>query len=333
MEDIFNKRNNFKDFENVKSVLKYGDANNIPNPVVSILMPVYKRPDTFKESLKYALNQDFAQPYEIVVVDNYDGEDESPNLEIVRQSGAKNIMYYHNESNLGMYGNWNRGIELARADFITYCHDDDLLLPNCLKRLMELQKVTNNKCILSQFNRIDENGAYISTYDYPHIKRWFFKEKDHYEYTLYNQFISSMGFGVGCLFNRLCVLELGGYNKEYYPSADYAFQASYTYYYGCVINNVPTFNYRVAQNESLKVYKYFARTNTILRHYIAQKIKLPNFWLHRVRKAIYRMSYIAFEINWGGGDPSILKSISLSDKLIMKIANFSNRIKGYTIFG
>ena len=49
-------------------------------------------------------------------------------------------MYYKNEKILGMLGNWNRGIELARAPFVTYCHDDDMLLPSALSRLMELQK-------------------------------------------------------------------------------------------------------------------------------------------------------------------------------------------------
>lgn len=329
MVNVFNKTNCFKEYEGIKSIHEYGILNNVPNPVVSILMPVYNRPETFSLSLSSAIKQEFDQPYEIVVVDNYDGKDKSPNLEIVKQAGATNVMYYRNESNLGMLGNWNRGIEMARAEYITFCHDDDILLPNCLSRLMDLQKRTGKKCILSSHNRIDANGNFISVYKFPHIKSFFFKEKGYYEYTLYNQFICSMGVGVGCLFNRNCLIDIGGYNKKYYPSADYALQVCYTYYYGCVINNIPTFNYREAINESKKIYRQFAEVDRILRQYMTEKINLPKWILNRIIISNYRISVVAFSIIWGGKEEPSQNKITLLDKLIMKFFSIPNKWKGY----
>lgn len=296
---------------------------------VSVIIPVYNRPDTFFFSLESVLKQDYKKPYEIVIVDNYNDSEESPNLKIIKEKNPQNVVYYHNQENLGMYGNWNRGIQLASADYITYCHDDDIFLPNCLSRLMELQKEVGKKCILSRYNRIDEKGNYISKYRYPHKGFVFLKEKDHYEYTLYNQFIASMGFGVGCLFNRRCMIELGGYNKAFYPSADYALQSSYTYYYGCVINNIPTFNYRVAKNESINTYKQFSEKDRLFRKQMIRKLKYPNCFLNRIILANYRTSTIYNAILWGKQDKTSLKQRIFSDRVLMYIASISNIFKGY----
>lgn len=329
MDNIFNKTNCFKINEKVKSILLFGKYEDVPNPVISIIMPVYKRPDTFKKSLDSALKQDFDQPYEIVVVDNYDGEGESPNLKVVINSGDTKIMYYHNEKNLGMLGNWNRGIEMSRAEFITFCHDDDILLPSCLSRLMGLQKKVGRKCILSVMNEIDDNDNIISRYDYPHNKWWFIKERDYINYTLYDQFLGSQGFGVGCLFNRKCMLELGGYNNQFYPSADYALHSAYTYYYGCILNKIPTFNYRIAVNESLNQYKKFIEVDKFFRQCMAPKINLPNYILKLIIEAKYNISKIQLAIKWGGEKNNIIKEIKITDKIIWKFATLWLDIKSY----
>lgn len=331
MDNIFVKKNSFEEFQHVKSYLKYGSPDKCPNPLVSIIMPVYKRPDTFALSLKSAIQQECDFPYEIVVVDNYDGEGESPNFKVVTDTKASNILYYHNEINLGMMGNWNRGIELARAEHITFCHDDDIFLPNCISRLLKIQDKVGDKLILSKWDTIDEKGEII-----PQISRHVFLKnifplKDYYKYSLYDQFISSMGFGVGCLFNRKVLLEIGGYNKDFYPSADYALHITYTYYYGCVINNEVVFHYRVSRNESMNVYTKFPEVNKEIRYQIMQKLKYPQFLLNRIRMAIYRLSSINFAIEWGGKEKSLESEKLMSDRLVYFIASLPARLKPYKL--
>jgi len=331
MNEIFILRDSFEEHIKISSFLLYGAVEKITSPCVSVIMPVYNRPDYFKKSLKSVLEQDFDSCYEIVVVDNYDRDGESPNLHVVKEAEASNVLYYRNEQNLGMYGNWNRGIKLSRAEYITFCHDDDILLPHCLSRLMTLQKKTGKKCILSRWNEIDENDNYISKYDYPYTKFWLFKERDHCEYTLYHQFLGSMGFGIGCLFNRQYMLELGGYNKEYYPSADYALQTAYTYYYGCVLNNVPTFNYRIASNESSTVFEQFAERDLFFRKCMIPKIHQPKWWLRRVMMANYRISKRFFAIIWGGKDVSNSCEVGITDRIIMRLCLLFNNMKRYRL--
>lgn len=332
MENIFAKKDNYKAFQHIKSHLKLGRADGCPNPLVSVIMPVFKRPDTFALSLKSVIKQECDFPYEIVVVDNYDGEGESPNFEVVKQFVTTNLLYYQNEKNLGMMGNWNRGIELARADYITFCHDDDLLLPCCIDRLMKIQKKVGNKLILSKWNSIDENGDVIPQFKRFHFLDSILPSKDFYEYSLYDQFISSMGFGVGCLFNKKILQDIGGYNADYYPSSDYALHAAYTYYYGCVINNQVVFNYRKSRNESMNVYIKFPEINKEIRSQIVQKLKYPHVLLERIRMAIYRLSSINFAIEWGGKEKSLEKKKLFTDRLVYFFASFPTKAKQYSFF-
>lgn len=209
---------------------------------------------------------------------------------------------------------------MARAPFVTYCHDDDMLLPSALSRLMELQKETGDKAIFSAFNKMDDRETIFS------LSEYFSKRKlgilvscDCYPYTLFNQFIGSAGFGVGCLFSKKCLLEIGGYDPEFYPASDYAMQAHYTFRYGSVYNCIPTFNYRVAENESLTVYDKFAEVDRHFRNCMKKHIGLPNFVLNRIIKANYNISKINFAIIWGKENISLHENVRFGDKLIMYI--------------
>ena len=299
MKDIFEKSNNFVRNASVESNLLFGDYSLCKAPSISIIMPVFNRPDTFRESINSAIDQDYNGEYEIVVVDNFEGAI-SPNLDVVKSCNSSKVFYYKNSKSLGMHGNWNRGIELSRSPYITFCHDDDILLPNCLSRLLELQKETGEKLIISRNNVIDNKGKYIQRYSFPHKKYGLLVERDHYKYSLYNQFIASVGFGVGCLFSKKCMLDLGGYDESFYPSSDYALHAVYTYYYGCIINNIPTFNYRLADNESYNVYKQFVNVDKHFRECMAKRMHMPKCILRRIITANFNISIELFEKNGAG---------------------------------
>lgn len=321
MRNIFEKKNNFITFKNIKSNLIWGNLKSCKNPKVSIIMPVFNHPEYFRLSLKSAIEQDYTEEYEIIVVDNNDqGEGPTENQKIVEQFNNPKVLYYRNEKNIGMFGNWNRGIELAHAPYITYCHDDDMLLSNALTRLMKIQKRTGNKAIFSAYNTMDCNNNITQLNKFPNKKKWgIFTRRDYYSYTLFNQFISSCGFGVGCLFSKQCLIEIGGYDPEFYPSADYALQAHYTYRFGSVYNCIPTFNYRIAENESIKTYYLFCEVDKHFRKCMRKCLMLPNFILDRIIEANYNISKINHAIKWGKKDESDLPSRRTSDKIIMMI--------------
>ena len=103
---------------------------------ITILIPTYQRPQFFAQALKSAQAQTAPQDtYDILVVDN----DSTPNSEtqsLVEEMRLPNLRYIKNESNLGGYGNWNRGFCLAQTEWVCLLHDDDLLLPSCIERAL-----------------------------------------------------------------------------------------------------------------------------------------------------------------------------------------------------
>jgi len=96
------------------------------SPSYSIVIPVYKRVFGFREALQSALNVKGCQ--EIVVVD--DNSDHEQFRAIVDALGEDRIKYHKNEKNLGIFGNWNRGIELAQGDFVSVLCSDDVIEPD-----------------------------------------------------------------------------------------------------------------------------------------------------------------------------------------------------------
>lgn len=90
------------------------------------------------EALVSALRQDTTFPVEIIVVDN-DPESAAKVLALVElHSCAHGVRYYVNETNLGMFGNWNQCLALARGRWITLLHDDDWLSPGFVSAMLPL---------------------------------------------------------------------------------------------------------------------------------------------------------------------------------------------------
>jgi glycosyltransferase involved in cell wall biosynthesis len=95
---------------------------------VSAVVPAYNRADYLGEALDSALAQDF-DGLEVVVVD--DGStDATP--EVLRRYGDR--IRVHRQENAGQSAAINRGVELARGEFVAFLDSDDAWLPGKLRR-------------------------------------------------------------------------------------------------------------------------------------------------------------------------------------------------------
>lgn len=314
MRSIFDNKNNFIINSEVKSELIWGDKDKVKSPKVSILIPTYNRTDYFYKALYSAVNQTYEDEYEIVIVDNtVDELIRAKNYKVVEELNSSKVFYYRNLKNIGAAGNFNRAIELARAPYVTYCHDDDLLLPDTLTILMKIQKEVGNKAIFGIYNEINSEGEITKAIHYNKNKIQYFQVK------LFDQFIHSFGTGCGSLFCREYLLEMGGYDLEYFPSSDYAIQALYTQKYGSVRSCNPTCNYRISgNNDSSEVYKYFASSDREFRKSMKPYLHLPNFILDIIIRANYDVGSYLFEKQWGKRKVSLFKDVNLVNRLIMK---------------
>ena len=99
-------------------------------PRVSVCIPTYNRARYLREAIESALGQTFAD-FELVVVDNC-STDETPEVAGAYAARDARVRYVRNERNLGLVGNFNRCVEVARGEYVALLHDDDVYLPDML---------------------------------------------------------------------------------------------------------------------------------------------------------------------------------------------------------
>ncbi|TYQ30260.1 glycosyltransferase [Pseudanabaena sp. UWO310] len=101
-------------------------------PLVSIIIPCYNNESFVGEAIASVIAQDY-NPIEIIVID--DGSSDR-SIEIIKGFGDR--IYWETGENLGAPKARNRGIELARGEYIKFLDADDVLLPACLSRQVAL---------------------------------------------------------------------------------------------------------------------------------------------------------------------------------------------------
>jgi glycosyltransferase involved in cell wall biosynthesis len=115
------------------------------SPKVSVCIPVYNGEDYLSETIKSVLNQSF-QDFEIVIVDN---QSTDKTVNIIQSFNDSRIVFFQNETNIGLIGNWNMVMKKARGKYIKILPADDLIYPDCLKLQVEVfEKDTAKKISL-----------------------------------------------------------------------------------------------------------------------------------------------------------------------------------------
>jgi len=95
------------------------------NPLVSICIPTYNRASMVREAIQSAISQSYPN-LEILVVDNASSDNIS---EVVESFHDSHLKLFVNKKNLGLFGNFNRCIELAKGKYIHILHSDDSIDP------------------------------------------------------------------------------------------------------------------------------------------------------------------------------------------------------------
>lgn len=107
-------------------------------PFISICVPVYNGETYLRECLDSCFSQHYSN-YEVVVCD--DGStDGSFGLINEYQTRFAKLRVYRNDNNLGLVGNWNRCLDLAKGEWIKFVFQDDYLEANALNRYVRYIK-------------------------------------------------------------------------------------------------------------------------------------------------------------------------------------------------
>jgi glycosyltransferase involved in cell wall biosynthesis len=252
-ENYFSEKNNFIKWQHVPSELIYENKENI-KPKYSICIPTYKRSDTLEQALICSIGQNYTN-YEIIVVDN-DPEPSPDKIEQLKIYKNCQISYYKNHQNLGMFGNWNRCIELAKGEYIVLLHDDDLIDFNFLTCVDRIQIKKNPDMILCDHRAVESDGTIRIVRNgflkkiWTLIRRYF--DQRVVRVTLNDYFYTYLSGTNGGVFRKSMAIKAGGFNEDYYPTADYVFYSKLVSMGISYYSFRQLASYRIGINETLK---------------------------------------------------------------------------------
>lgn len=271
MADLFqDEGNEFSKYAGIQSTLIYGEFGE-EKPKYTIAIPTFKRPQLLENAIKSALFQT-EKNYEIIIIDN-DADIRNTEIEtLVKSYHNPRVLYYKNKKNIGMFGNWNRCIELARSEWVTILNDDDWLEPNYLSEIEEfLERQKDADVIIVQSN-IHDFRARDDSSCLKYIKLKFSQISHSKKICWFDYFLRNQSMGsLGVLFKKQLALQCGGFHEKYYPTSDVYFFMELTMRGQCYLLPQILANYRIQANESLQVAKEFSERGLRRRSYLLRR--------------------------------------------------------------
>ena len=129
--------------------------NNIQQPNVSIILPVYNGARYLAQAIDSCLNQTYRN-IELIIVDDC-STDETP--AIVRSYTDPRIRYVRNKTNRRLPQSLNIGFALATGEYLTWTSDDNEFLPHAIETMLKI--LMEDKAV--DFVYSDYTAKYLET--------------------------------------------------------------------------------------------------------------------------------------------------------------------------
>ena len=176
-------------------------------PACTVAIPVFNQRAFIERAVRSALAQE-VESLEVVVVDNRSDDGTWEALQPFAQQGVR---LHRNATNLGLFGNFNRCLELAGSPYLRLLSGDDALAPGCLRDEFAIMERNPGLAMLSTRGRfVSPEGAPMGTFadDFPagiyagnsFPRTWF----DYYARTRRNP----LNYPSGVLLRRAAIGEL-----------------------------------------------------------------------------------------------------------------------------
>jgi glycosyltransferase involved in cell wall biosynthesis len=103
-------------------------------PTVSVCIPTYNGATYLADCIESVLAQTDVD-FELLIVDDCSSDD---SVAIAHDYARRDprVQVWVNDHNLGLGGNWNRSMFLSRGEWIKLVFQDDLISPECLRRML-----------------------------------------------------------------------------------------------------------------------------------------------------------------------------------------------------
>jgi glycosyltransferase involved in cell wall biosynthesis len=182
-----------------------------PIPKVSVLMSVYNGSQYLRESIESILNQTFTD-FEFIIINDCSTDN---TWEILNEYAIQDqrLVLISNPENLGLTKSLNKGLQVAKGEYIARQDADDISLPQRLETQASLLNKHSDIALVScNIEIINSEGCPIEKYHRS-------CESDLVGW--YLLFYNHLGGHSQVIFRRDIVMNLGGYCENYRYAQDY----------------------------------------------------------------------------------------------------------------
>ena len=145
--------------KNMPLIHASGRSALLRTPLVSIMIPTYNRPEYFRETLESARSQTYPN-IEIIVCDN-STDDRTEELMQAYQDDIR-VRYVRNKMAKTKAENFMPFEHLAQGEFLQWCMDDDILLPDKITRMVDVFLCEPTVTLVTSVRGvIDGDGTFI----------------------------------------------------------------------------------------------------------------------------------------------------------------------------
>lgn len=178
-------------------------ADNTPElPLVTVVTAVYNGQPHLKECLESVLAQDYPNIEHIIL----DGGSSDGTIEVLRQYNDK-VAFWISEPDQGVYDAWNKGLRVARGEWLAFLGADDIYLPGAIKAYVDLARKNPEAEFLSSKAKLNHPTGYSPIFGGP----W-----------AWPRFSTAMStVHVGSMHHRCMFERLGYFDKTYRIAGDY----------------------------------------------------------------------------------------------------------------
>ncbi len=131
---------------------------DVPNsmPRVSVIMPLYNAESYVAQAIETVKAQTMTD-WELLVIDDC-ATDGSHGVAVGAARNDARIRILRNDKNIGVARTRNRGIELARGEYIAFLDSDDFWEPQMLEKMLERMSETDADIVYCSYAMVDEQG-------------------------------------------------------------------------------------------------------------------------------------------------------------------------------
>ena len=202
------------------------------NPKVTVLMSVYNGEKYLNEAIDSILGQTF-KDFEFSIIN--DGSTDRT-AKVLKSYQDPRIKIINNEKNIGLTKSLNKGLKMAKGNYIARQDADDISMPERLKKEVEfLEQNRNVGLVGTDYFMINEKGEAV------HIVKCLNGSRE-----LKTKLLEGNQFGHGSvILRRECIDKVGTYREEFKFAQDYDFYLRIAEVYDVANISEPLYKWRI----------------------------------------------------------------------------------------